>query len=110
MYGAIGSYTCHDEIMFHTSLEYTQGVIDYDGATPDGTSLKEDADDWIFEWRGLVGYDFTPSGHLITPFLGVGYRYWNDEIDGPSGYEREITYWYSPIGIETISPLSGAWT
>jgi hypothetical protein len=27
MYGVIGSYTCHDEIMFHTSLEYTLKVV-----------------------------------------------------------------------------------
>jgi len=110
MYGVIGSYTYHNMIMFHTSLEYTQGDIDYDGATQDGTPLSEDADDWIIEWRGLVGYDFTSNGHLITPFLGVGYRYWNDEVEGPAGYEREVEYWYSPIGIETVSPLSGAWT
>jgi hypothetical protein len=110
MYGLIGSYTYHNVIMFHTSLEYAQGEIQYDGATQEGTPLKEDTDDWIVEWRGLLGYDFTSKGHLITPFLGIGYRYWNDDIDGPSGYEREVEYWYSPIGIETFSPLSGAWT
>jgi hypothetical protein len=110
MYGLIGSYTYHNVIMFHTSLEYTQGEIQNDGATQEGTPLREDADDWIVEWRGLLGYDFTCKGHAITPFLGIGYRYWNDDIDGPSGYEREVEYWYSPIGIETISPLSGAWT
>lgn len=110
MYGLIGSYTYHDEIMFRTSLEYTQGEIDYDGATQGGTPVNEDADDWVLEWRGLLGYDFTLNGHLITPFLGIGYRYWNDDIEGPYAYEREVEYWYSPIGIETVSPLSGAWT
>ncbi len=29
---------------------------------------------------------------------------------GPFGYEREVKYWYSPIGIKTVSPLSGIWT
>lgn len=110
MYGLIGSYTYHNEIMFRTSLEYTRGDINYDGATQGGTPVKEDADDSVLEWRGLLGYDFSFNGHLITPFFGIGYRYWNDDIEGSYAYEREVEYWYSPIGIETVSPLSGPWT
>jgi hypothetical protein len=112
MYGVIGNYTYHNQIMLNTSLEYTQGDLDYDGFVQfDGLApLEEDAEDWIVEWRGLVGYDFTSNGHLITPFAGVGYRYWNDEIDGPFGYEREIRYLYTPIGIKTVSPLPGSGT
>lgn len=110
MYGVIGSYTYHNKMMLHASLEYTQGNIDYDGETQDGTPYKEDGDDWILECRVLLGPDFTPNGHLITPFIGIGYRYWNDDIGGPGGYEREVQYWYSPIGIKTVSALSDMWT
>lgn len=112
MYGIIGKYTYHDQIMLNASLEYTQGDLDYDGFVRfDGLApLKEDARDWILEWRGLVGYDVASNGHLMTPFVGIGYRYWNDEIEGPFGYEREIRYWYSPVGIKTASPLPGAGT
>ena len=112
MYGVIGSYTYHNQIMLNTSLEFTYGDLDYDGGVQfDGIApYEEDSQDWILEWRGLVGYDFTTNRHLITPFVGIGYRYWNDDIEGPFGYEREIEYWYSPIGIKTVCPLSGAWT
>jgi hypothetical protein len=112
MYGLIGSYTYHNQIMLATSLEFTYGELDYDGfvMTDGAVPWDEDTEDWILEWRGLVGYDFTSNSHVITPFVGIGYRYWNDDIDGPFGYEREVEYWYSPIGIKTVSPLSGAWT
>jgi len=110
MYGVIASYTYHNKMMLHTSLEYTQGDIDYDGETQAGAPLKEDADDWILEWRALLESDFPSNGHLITPFIGIGYRYWNDVVDGPGGYEREVQYVYSPIGIKTLSPLSDGWS
>jgi len=112
MYGVIGSYTYHNKVMLNTSLEYTQGDLDYDGFVQfDGLApLKEDAEDWIIEWRALLGPDFTSNGHLITPFVGVGYRYWNDDVEGPFSYEREVEYLYTPIGIKTICALSDNWT
>jgi len=114
MYGLIGDYTYHgdDKLMLKASLEYAAGNdLDYDGKTWDGTPVKEDTDDWIVECRGLIGYDYVLNGkNLITPFVGIAYRYWNDDIGGIGGYEREIEYWYSPIGIRTVSPLSDKWT
>lgn len=113
MYGLLGDYTLHAEnrIMFNVNLEFLFGELDYTGATWDGTPSTADTDDWIVELRSLLGYDFHISGqHIVTPFIGIGYRYWNDEIGGIGGYEREIEYWYSPIGIKTISPLSDNWT
>ena len=113
MSGVVGSYSYHSDskLMINTSLKYSFGELDYDGQTWGGTPITEDADDWIVECRGLVGYDYVLNGkHLITLFTGIGYRYWNDDIDTPGGYEREIQYWYSPIGVKTVSPLSDKWT
>ena len=113
MYGVVGSYIYHSDnkLMINTSLKYSFGELDYDGQTWDGTPITEDTDDWIVECRGLVGYDYVLNGkHLITPFIGIAYRYWNDDIDGIGGYEREIEYLYSPIGFKTVSPLSDKWT
>ena len=113
MYGIVGSYIYHgnNKLMFETSFSYVFGEIDYDGQTWSGTPLGADTDDWIFEWRGLIGKDYRLKGSsIITPFMGIGYRYWNDNIDASGGYEREIQYWYLPIGVKTISPLIGNWT
>ena len=113
MYGIVGSYIYHgnNKLMFETSLSCVFGETDYDGQTWSGTPLKADTNDWIFGWRGLIGKDYRlRSSGIVTPFIGIGYRYWNDDIDTSGGYEREIQYWYLPIGVKTISPLIGNWT
>jgi len=113
MYGIIGSYIYHgnNKLMLETNLSYVVGELDYDGQLQDGTPHTTDTDDWIFEWRGLIGPDFRlKDSSIVTPFIGIGYRYWNDELKGSGGYEREIQYWYLPIGVKTISPLPANWT
>jgi hypothetical protein len=112
MYGVVGNYTYHgnNKLMINASLEYSFGDLDYDGEYWDGTPARANTDDWIVECRASVGYDYVVHGkHLITPFVGLGYRYWNDDIDGPGGYERQVEYWYSPIGLKTVSRLSDNW-
>ncbi|MDY6952346.1 MAG: autotransporter outer membrane beta-barrel domain-containing protein [Thermodesulfobacteriota bacterium] len=125
MYGIMGSYTYHNKTMMHVSLEYSRGDLNYDGAyveygdfsesvTPDRT----DAVDWKVECRWLIGYDVViRNDHVVTPFVGMGYRYLNDHLEGSvydelvvESSEREISYWYSPIGFMTCSPLSDRWT
>jgi hypothetical protein len=113
LYGIVGRYIYHgsNKFMFETSVNYVFGELEYDGETLGGTPVEEDADDWIIEWRGLIGGDYRiKNSSMITFFTGVGYRYWNDEIDAPGGYEREIQYWYLPIGVKTISSLNNSWT
>lgn len=113
MYGIVGSYIYHgnNKLMFETSLSYVFGELDYDGQFLDGTPTTSDTDDWLFEWRGLIGPDYRfKDSSIVTPFLGIGYRFWNDEIKGSGGYEREIQYWYLPIGVKTIGRLPANWT
>jgi len=112
MYGVIGNYTYHNKIMFNASLEYSRGDLDYDGSFQRRVPVKADQEVWIVESRGLIGYDYKFGGkHMVTPFLGIGYRYANDDQKPePRGWERELEYWYSPIGIRTLSPLSDNWT
>ena len=113
MFGLKGDYTYHrgNRLMAGFSLEYLTGDLDYDGETWGGAPVKEDTDDWIVECRGLAGYHFFLKGkHLLTPFLGIGYRYWNDDTGGAGGYEREVEYWYSPLGIKIDGLLSDKWT
>ena len=111
MYALVGSYTYHNKIMMHASLEYSRGDLDYDGFTQAGEPAENDTQDWIIECRGLIGYDYLLwENHVATPFFGVGYRYWSDDIKGPGGLERNIEYWYSPLGVRTHSPLSDNWT
>lgn len=109
LYGVIARYCFRNQLdgMFQTDLQVEWGELDYDGGYQDGTPLQTDTNDYLIEWRAIGGLDYTIfTNHLLTPFLGIAYRYWNDEIEGDGGYEREIAYWYIPLGFQTLSPLS----
>jgi hypothetical protein len=115
MYGVVGEYTYHNDIMVSASLDYSTGDLDYDGhrggLTTPFQPIKTDVDAAIVESRGLIGYDYVfGKNHVVTPFLGVGYWYWDSDLKGQGGYGKEVEYWYSPIGVRTHSPLSGKWT
>lgn len=113
MYGIGGSYAYHDNnIMLKMEGRYSYGQVDYKNS---GTI--DNIDDYIFECRGLMGYDFSIAYIIIiTPYAGLGYRYLNDDASGmisstgAYGYERESNYFYSPIGVETNFLLINNWT
>lgn len=71
-------------------------------------NLKE----FLGEVRGLAGYDFAVfSDTTLTPFAGLGYRYLSDNLSkNDAGYRRKSNYIYSPIGVQTLTPLRDGWT
>ncbi|MHC4122289.1 MAG: outer membrane beta-barrel protein [Planctomycetota bacterium] len=112
MYGICGSYTCrYDSYMLRVEGKYSYGQVDYENS---GT--KDNIDDYIFEFRCLVGEGFSISETTTcTPYAGFGYRYLNDDLagktsTGANGYEREQEYFYSPVGIETVTELENGWS
>lgn len=108
LHGLAGGYETRvaDTVMLRAEAELVGGRMDYDGHYSDGSPASTHTDDWIFGARGLVGRDFKAGDVGLTPFAGLGYRYWNDQIRSEGGYEREITYWYVPLGLEA-AVLSG---
>ena len=112
MYGIVGSYTYHNKLMLKVDGRFSYGQVDYKNS---GT--LDNIDDYILEFRGLGGYDFSVfTASTFTPYIGIGYRYLNDDMagmitsTGAAGYERESNYIYSPIGIEIITPLKNDWS
>ena len=65
----------------------------------------------MFEFRGLIGFDFPVSDKAtITPYGGFGYRYLNDDPSfDPAGYGRESNYFYGPIGVKAITDIGNEW-
>ena len=70
-------------------------------------------------WEGSIewGRDMGFEGALsIAPFIGIGYRRWNDDAGGAVtsgggfGFDREVDYLYIPIGVTTFWALGDAWT
>lgn len=119
MYGLAGAYTYHkdpdarDNLMIGIEARLAWGQVDYDGELSDGTSYTMDnIDDYTWELRGVAGKDFAFSDvTTLTPYAGLAYRYLNDDSSSdPAGYEREANYFYSPIGIQTITDLQNNWT
>jgi hypothetical protein len=66
----------------------------------------------MLELRWLLGYDFVAKAITITPNLGMGYRYLQDNSQDKSaaGYQRESNYIYVPIGVETVANLGNGWS
>jgi hypothetical protein len=46
----------------------------------------------------------------VTPFFGLGYRFWYDNLESRFAYRRKVQYLYSPVGLETNSLLSDRWS
>ncbi|HQM83020.1 MAG TPA: outer membrane beta-barrel protein [Syntrophorhabdaceae bacterium] len=112
--GVSGSYTYHDKIMARVAGRFSYSRVDYDSQD---TGSISGINDYGYEVRGLLGYDFTPSKTFtISPFVGFGYRYLCDDVSGKTtttghmGYKRESNYFYSPIGIEAAKKISKKWS
>ena len=107
MYGLLASYTYHNKLMLKLEGRGSWGQMDYSNSGD-----IDEIENYLLEARALVGYDFPIlKVHSITPYIGAGYRYLNDDsagkisTTGARGYEREANYIYSPIGIEVLTNL-----
>lgn len=132
LYGVYGAYTLQshrqtkvgapqglfehikDNGMLRLDGNASYGKIDY---RSDASGSLNGQKDYTIEVRLTGGYTFNLSARLsLTPYLGAGYRYLNDDSSGQRtstgyyGYERESNYVYIPLGFETKSPLAGMWT
>lgn len=113
MYGIAARYDFHSATsrwMLGLQGELDFGSLDYDGATQSGIPVSADSDDTLFEARALAGLDFEPGPDwLLTPFLGLGFRYWYNDVSGVGSYTREVSYLYLPLGLEVVHNLGSGW-
>ncbi len=99
--------------MFKIDGKFSWGTVDYES---EGTGTIDNITDYMLELRGVTGYDISVfQSSRITPYVGFGFRYLNDDSGGETsttgqfGYEREANYFYLPIGLETRTPFNGGW-
>ena len=99
--------------MLSVEARASMGQVDY--SSGDSGSMDNINDDML-EVRGLAGYDVHLSETLaITPYFGLGYRHLDDNMGGKIstlasyGYDREISYIYSPIGADITTSLENGW-
>jgi len=112
LYGLKLGYTYRPKnFMFRGTARVAGFGTDYNGAYQSGADLQAGSDDYIMEYRGLVGYSLPfLKTTKITPYTGLGFRYWWNEIQDSGGYRREVSYFYTPIGVEHINRLSKNWS
>jgi len=91
-------------------IHYAIGRVDYDGFLSNGTPHTDEGTDWFFDGRMNFGYEFIAGRTSIIPFLGLGYRYWLDDLESANAYERDVRYLYSPIGFEINDDLGRGWS
>jgi hypothetical protein len=85
---------------FEADINILGGGIVYDGATQSGRPIQQVGVDYLIAGGLKAGSLISLSDTvIIRPFLGFMTRYWNDKILGSSGFVREITYFYLPLGI-----------
>jgi hypothetical protein len=114
--GPTFAYTYRGWLPF-TRTEKTDSVLRFEGRVLwgevdyKGTGRLEDIDDYILEFRGLLGYEIASSEKFTyMPYIGFGYRHLNDNFDKYlGGYDREANYFYSPIGIAGTLDINAGW-
>lgn len=129
LYGVVGSYTFHrlgddgfsrpgvdgDDLSSWSTIRLEGrlgfGEVDYDGSFMDGTPLSTSGtDDLLIDARFLWGREWRPVRFVHAAYVGLGYRYLNDDSSEQlGGYERESNYLYVPLGARRDFDLAGRW-
>lgn len=107
--GVISAYTFSGarQLFFRVDGRLAYGSLDYVGS---GT--LDTIPNWIFEMRGVVGWDFLPGSRIsLSPFAGLGYRNLYNDLRGTTstgavGYQRFSSYLYAPLGLTARFKLS----
>ncbi|HET6489663.1 MAG TPA: tetratricopeptide repeat protein [Syntrophales bacterium] len=99
------SYVADDQFYFRAFGEISFGNdnTDYDGSTLTGTPVTGTTRDDFARSEVNMGYTFKENLPLsITPYIGLGYRYWKRDI----GYNETYSWWYLPVGVKFLYPVN----
>ena len=95
-------------------FHYLQGDVDYDGATWGGTPLTlENLRDYYFDAQIQTGRHYVLGEHSsLAAYTGLGFRKLRNHLEegGPSGYLRQSTYLYLPLGVRWTYSIPNAWS
>ncbi|MDR3436374.1 hypothetical protein [Telmatospirillum sp.] len=76
------------------------GSTTYDGALQNGTPIVGSTDNRIFSVALQMGRAFSlDQPILLTPFVEIGYRHWNRDLQGIHGYSETYTNWDAMGGL-----------
>jgi tetratricopeptide (TPR) repeat protein len=99
------SYAADDQFYFRAFGEFSVGNdnTDYDGSTLNGIPLTGTTWNDFARSEVNLGYTFKENLPLsITPYFGLGYRYWKRDV----GYNETYSWWYLPVGVKFLYPVN----
>jgi tetratricopeptide (TPR) repeat protein len=99
------SYAADDQFYFRAFGELSVGNddTDYDGSTMGGVPVKATTQNDFARLEMDFGFNFKSGLPVtITPYTGLGYRYWKRDI----GYNETYSWWYLPVGVKFLFPLN----
>jgi hypothetical protein len=79
----------------------------YDGALQDlegnTTPYKSSTSEKIYLYEGDVGYKlFNEGAATLTPYVGLGYRFWRRGTNSLPGYVEDYTWYYWVAGLNCV--------
>jgi hypothetical protein len=96
----LGTYALQNDWFVLGQFDYNNGAVKYSGS---GTASG--IPQYYVNLKAALGHDFAFNGFVLSPYIGIGYRYLNQAFGGVTtstgapGYDRRSTYNYIPIGV-----------
>ncbi len=111
--GAFISYTFKKNSVFYHRfyVHYAAAEITYDGSTQTGTPIKFSNDPQkFFKLQWDFGYPWAiRDNFVLTPYLGLGYRYWERGETSYPNYKEVYTWGYIPVGLRIDYDINDKW-
>lgn len=103
------THTTKQGYFFGLEAEGLGGELRYKGQYSDGTGLSCDTHDFLLQATAALGKKFIVSSWNLTPYTGIKYRYWRDDIIAEGGYLRQISQFYLPVGLNAQYDFKEGW-
>jgi hypothetical protein len=95
------------EAQYDTKEIFLRGSVDfsgsnsatYKGALQNGTPVTMQTSEFFYQVEGAVGYKALNFSHAtLSPYVAIGYRYWDRGEDNPPDYLETYTWGYAALG------------
>jgi len=91
----MGTKTLGNFIYLLGDIHYTFADITF----KDASGYEKSVPETMYETRAVLGAEFIKVNHLLSPFIGIGYRTLFNDFKNVDGSTHESKYIYVPVGI-----------
>lgn len=104
------AYAPNPQLTFELDGTVLSGGLDYEGQTWGGKPVLARTDDYVIETQARAVFHVTPGEPTLalSPYVGIGHRYWHQDILTQGGYTREVAWTYLPLGLRLAGQIGGS--